>query len=299
MMVEPGTPSVGVILIRIALIAAGTLVALSILTSAPAAARPPSATEILRKAEAVRNPELDYAVDFTIHGVSRGATVAEREASYSMVARGKDKTIILMRTPASLYGAFVMMADGAYWMLLPKASKPWELSGAQMQNGDVATGDIARANLLRGYAATLSGDEPLDGVDCWRLTLQSDGVTTHYARIVYWVAKRDSLPEKLELYGRTGALAKTVRYGDFRKGALGVRPMRLEIESLDEWKETSTLDFSNLRRFTHARETFTPAGLLAFRDAAVAARDASGSSGVPLEQILGASSRRRESGASP
>src|SRR5258705_10292718 len=126
----------------------------------PVEARPPGAEQILGKAEDIRNPDLDYAVDFTIHTELRGATVSVRDASYSMIASGKDRTVILMRSPVELYGALVLMANETCWMLLPKASKPRELSAAQMLNGDVATGDLARANLTRGYTVTLSGEEP-------------------------------------------------------------------------------------------------------------------------------------------
>lgn len=250
-------------------------------------AKPQSAEQILRRAEEVRNPDLDYAVDFTIHGVSRGETVKERDASYSMVARGKDRTVILMRSPENLYGALVLMAENRYWMLLPKASKPWELSGAQMMNGDVATGDLARSNLRRGYAVSLSGEAPLDGEDCFRLELRADDDAARYTRVVYWVAKKGFLPKKLEHYGRTHALVKTVSYGDYRKGALGLRSMRLDIESFDEWKEASTLTFSNLRKLELPQASFTSEGLIPFRDAALFLRDDAGASDVPLERIVG------------
>jgi hypothetical protein len=253
---------------------------------AGAHAKPPGAEQILRKAEAVRNPDLDYAVDFTIHGVSRGTAVKERDASYSMVASGKDRTVILMRSPEPLYGALVLMADDKYWMLLPKASKTWELSGAQMMNGDVATGDLARSNLMRGYAVALSGEEPLDGEACFRLELTPLAGAGRYTRIVYWVAKNGFLPKKLDHYGRTGTLVKTVAYGDYRKGPLGLRPMRLEIESFDEWKEGSTLVFSNLRKLEVPKASFTSEGLIPFRDAALAARDAAAGYDVPVERIV-------------
>src|SRR6185436_15441554 len=176
------------------------VLAVALAAGSAATAKPPDAEHILRKAEEIRNPDLDYAVEFTIHGVSRGSNVREREASYSMLARGKDRTVILMRTPESLYGALVLMVMNSYWMLLPRASKPWELSGAQMMNGDIATGDLARSNLTRGYTVRLFGDDEVDGEPCWRLELTPEDDAAHYARIVYWVAKKGFLPEKIDHY---------------------------------------------------------------------------------------------------
>lgn len=250
-------------------------------------ARPPTAEQILRKAEEIRNPDLDYAVDFTIHGVSRGTVVKERDASYSMIARGKDRTVILMRRPEMLYGALVLMAENRYWMLLPKAAKPWELSGAQMMNGDIATGELSRVNLIRGYTVSLLAEAQSDteAEVCFRLELTRNDPAARYPRIVYLVKKNGYLPQTLEFYGRNGDLLKVVDFGDYRKGALGLRSMKLEIESFDEWKERSTLSFSNLRKLKVTPTSFTPEGLIPFRDAALTARDAA-TDAVPLESIV-------------
>ena len=248
--------------------------------------RAPQAEEILRKAEAVRSPSLDYAVDFTIHGVSKNAKAVAREATYSMIASGKDRTMILMRTPSNLYGALVLMADDRCWMLLPRATKTWELSAAQMLAGDISTGDLARSNLTKGYKATLAGEDAVDGEPCWRLELAASSDRAHYGRIVYWIAKKGFLPRKLEHYGHTGKLAKVVDYGDYRKGALGLRPMRLQVESFDEWKETSTLTFSHLRRIRLDPASFTTEGMMKVRDAAIAAQAAGSGSDAGMEQIL-------------
>jgi hypothetical protein len=253
--------------------------------------RAPEADDILRKAEAVRNPSLDYAVDFTIHAVSKGTKTVERDASYSMIASGKDRTMILMRSPSNLYGALVLMADERCWMLLPRATKAWELSAAQMLAGDIATGDLARSNLTKGYAATLAGEDAVEGEPCWRLELSASTDRAHYGRIVYWIAKKSFLPRKLEHYGRTGKLAKVVDYGDYRKGALGLRPMRLQIESLDEWKETSTLTFTHLRKIRLDPSSFTAEGMAKVRDAALAAQAAGSGNEAGMEQILRAAER--------
>jgi hypothetical protein len=251
-----------------------------------ARAKPPAAGEILRKAESVRNPELTYAVDFTIHGVARNPGASVRDAAYAMIASGKDRTVIVMKTPEPMFGSLVLMADGRSWMLLAKATRPWELSGAQMQNGDIATGDIARADFSKDYDATLAGEEAIDGESCWRLELVPRLPSAHFARVVYWAAKKGFLPRKLDHYGRTGSLLKTVRFGDYRKGALGLRPMTLGIESFGEWKEASTLTFTNLRRIDVRRIAFAPEGLIPLRDAVLAARGSEGNGDAPFERVL-------------
>ena len=76
-----------------------------------------------------------------------------------------------------------------------------------------------------------------------------------------------SCPE-FEYYGQTGELLKTAYYDDYRDGALGVRSMRIDVESTIRPGEKTTLRFSNLRKLDLASLAFTPEGMLAFRRAA-------------------------------
>lgn len=249
-------------------------------------ARTLDASEILRRAEDVRNPDVSYAADFAIHSSSGRGTTYEWDASYSMAAGGKDHTIILMRSPASFYGGVVLLSEGRYWMLLPRATKPLELSGAQVIRGDVSSGDLARSNLLKGYEPVLDGEETLDGESCFRLDLRRTVASGSYSRIVYWIAKKGFLPARLDQYGNTGRLLKTVRYGDYRRGAIGLRSMTIVIESIGDWVDRTTLTFSNLRKFPSDVALFTPEGIAAVRDAALAAGQSSVKGPVPLERIV-------------
>ena len=267
---------------------APVLLLATLAAASPSAGRskPLTADQILANAEDVRNPEIAYAVDFSIHGVSRGSKPVERDASYGMIAGGKDKSLIVTRSPEMLYGASVLMVDDHAWMLLPKASKAWELSSAQLVNGDVASGDLARINFLRGWTATLDGEDDVAGTPCWRLALTTSVPSARYTRAVYRIAKKGSLPTQIDFFGHSGLLSKTVRYEDFRKGALGLRSMRLIIESFSEWKEATTLTFTGLRRLKTDPAVFTPEGMMRVRDAAMAERQATGRSDVALEPLV-------------
>jgi hypothetical protein len=230
------------------------------------------AESILRRAEEVRSPDLDYAVDFTIAVHAPHTVARERRASYTMIAHGKDHSMVLMRTPVQFYGGTLLIDEGLYWLLLPRAEKPFQLMESQVFRGDIGNGDLARANLAAMYAARLAGEEALQGEPCWRLELTRTHNRAHYTRILAWIATDGFLPRKFEYYGETGALLKTARYGDYRRGPLGLRPMRIEVESTHESGRKSTMEFSNLRRIAVRGVEFTPQAMVRFRDAAVAAR---------------------------
>jgi hypothetical protein len=235
----------------------------------------PSADDVLRRAEAVRSPDLAYAAEFKIRVVSTSGRVATHEGEYAMVVRGKDHTLVLIRAPKALYGGLLLITEGNYWMMLPRASTPFQLAPVQIVLGDVATGDIARANLARTYAPTLHGEEVIEGRPTFRLELRPRGIAP-YTKVDFWVGKAGFLPEKLEYYGQTERLLRRVRYHDYVKGPLGLRSMRLEIESPQQAEDRSTLTFADLRKIDASRVEFTPAGMVRFRDAALARMESTG-----------------------
>lgn len=245
-----------------------------------------AAAEILRRAESVRSPELDYAVDFTIGVVDDYSPGVERRAAYTMAAHGKNHSMVLMRTPESFYGGTLLIKDGDYWLLLPMSTRALQLTAEQIFKGDVANGDLARVNLQTDYEPSIEAEEVLDGDRCWRLVLMPRGKEPRYSKIRLWVAKKQYLPKKFEYYGKTGAYLKEARYLDYRKTPLGVRSMRLEVDNPEERGRRSTMVFTNLRKIDTSPLTYTPEGMVRFRDAA-RARRTTGGPDPTLEDILG------------
>jgi len=235
--------------------------------SGPAAGQGPAA-EILRRAEEIRSPEIDYALDFTLRAVNPTTVWKERTARYTMIAHGKDHGLVLMREPAQFYPGTLLIMRGLYWLLLPKAARPLQLSAQSVLEGDISYGDLARGNLLRNYTARLDGEEKIGGARCWRLELTRIGYEANYPRIRCWVEKRNSRPRKFEYYGKTGSLLKTALYEQYEKTALGLRPVRIVVTSPGRPDETTTLLFSDLRPLDLSHVSFTVDGLVAFRDAA-------------------------------
>src|SRR5262245_14599996 len=144
---------------------------------APIAAprREPDAVEILKRSEEVRSPDIQYAVDFTITVKDDYTPGVPRSASYTMVASGKDSSMVLMQQPEGFYGGTLLIRKGEYWLILPKASRSLQLSSEQVLRGDIANGDLARGNLLATYRPSVTGQETMDRDRCWRLELLPTG----------------------------------------------------------------------------------------------------------------------------
>jgi len=233
----------------------------------------------------VRSPNLDYAADFRIRVLSPYSPWPERKTDYTMIAHGKDQTMVLMLTPDQFYPGTLLMTGGRFWLLLPRSTKPAELSIRQVLQGDISYGDLARANLADSYRAILDGEEKVEGEACHRLELSRVEPAAAFPRIRCWISKRRFHPKTFEYYGETGALLRTARYHDFEKGAIGVRPMRIEVVAAGEKGDRTTLTFSNLRVIDGSAISFSPAGMLAFRDAALASKEASGAKARPEDLV--------------
>lgn len=262
------------------LLIAGTAVA-----GAPAPAEEPDAGEILRRAEEIRSPDLDYAVDFTLRSVNPDSAWKERTARYTMIAHGKDHSIILMREPKQFYPATLLIMRNLYWMIFPRSEKPIQLSARHVIHGDISNGDLARGNLLKHYEVRLDGEEKVNRERCWRLKLNRSSYAAHYLKIVYWVSKKKLRPVKFEYYGKTGKLLRTAYYEEYKKGPLGVRSMKIEVETHSRPGETTTMVFENLRALDASGLSFDVPGLIDFRNAARRKFEADGAQGEPEDLI--------------
>ena len=75
------------------------------------------------------------------------------------MSRGNDYTVVLTEEPAAERGQALLMRERDLWIFLPAVSQPVRLSLSQRLTGQVANGDLARANFAGDYTATLDGRE--------------------------------------------------------------------------------------------------------------------------------------------
>ncbi len=254
------------------------------LLAGPAFAAPVlDAREILRRAEQVRSPDLDYAVDFRLRTVNPETSWKEREARYTLIAHRKDHSLVIMRSPVSFYPGLLLIADGLYWLLLPRSNRPIQLSARNVLGGDIANGDLARGNLIDYYDARLDGVETIRGEPCWRLELTRAHRLAMYRKIRCWITKKGFLPWRFEYFGETGVQLKLADFDDYREGPLGIRSMRIEVQSGTKAGERSTLTFSDIRTMDVSGLTFAREAMLAIRNAAVALREETGNQSTSEE----------------
>src|SRR5487761_2450654 len=185
---------------------------------APASGAAPSmdqakARRIVEEADRIRFPADGFQVDVSI--VTTSKDQAPEERSYRVLSKGNDRTIVMVTAPADERGQILLMREHDLWIFLPNVSQPVRLSLAQRLTGQVANGDLARANFAGDYNPSLLRIDTIDGVKYNVLELTAVDNSVTYRRVLYWVRESNDAPYKAEFYSVSNRLLKTCIYENF------------------------------------------------------------------------------------
>ena len=224
----------------------------AIVCAAPGAmaqqSKPPgsiSAEEILQRADAVRFPQAAFEVGVDIRTSVDGSPTSE--GVYKVLSKGNENSLVLTLKPASERGQILLMKGRDLWVFLPRVSQPVRLSLAQRFVGQVANGDIARANFVGDYAPKLLGKVSAGGKMLYVLDLTATDRSVTYQRVRYWVQEKNYWPYQAQFFSLSGRLLKTCQYEDFRKIGGRIRPTKLVMVDALNRGEISTLEYSNMK----------------------------------------------------
>lgn len=211
----------------------------------PLSAENSLARSILEKSDAIRFPHQGFQVDIDIASSSPGEATEKRK--YRILTKGNENTVVMILEPASERGQIMLMKGRDLWVFMPDVSQPIRLGLAQRLTGQVANGDLARANFTGDYNPKLLRTEKLDGEDYYVLELLAVDRSVTYHRVLLWVNKSNYRPRKAEFYSLSGRLLKTSTYENFETMAGKQRPTRMLIQDALKSGDASVLDYSNMK----------------------------------------------------
>lgn len=203
------------------------------------------ARSILEKTDEIRFPKEGFQVD--IHITSTAPDQDADKRKYRILSKGNDSTVVMILEPAAERGQIMLMKGRDLWVFMPNVSQPIRLGLAQRLAGQVANGDLARANFTGDYTPRLMHIENVKGEEQYvlELTAIDRGVTYH--RVLLWVNKSNSRPRKAEFYSVSNRLMKSCSYAQFRDMAGRVRPTRLVMEDALKKGHQSVLEYQEMR----------------------------------------------------
>lgn len=213
--------------------------------STPAQADNSLAQSILEKADQIRFPSEGFQVDIRIKSRQSDQSVETRK--YQVLSKGNINSIVMVIEPASERGQIMLMKGRDLWIFLPDVSQPVRLSLAQRLTGQVANGDLARANFTGDYTPRLIRTDTIEGEAHYVLELTANDRSATYQRVLYWVKQKNSWPYKAEFYSVSNRLLKTCKYENFQTMAGKIRPTRLIMEDALHKDELSILEYESMK----------------------------------------------------
>jgi hypothetical protein len=204
----------------------------------------PSAEQILERADRIRFPQYGFQVDVAITTQKTNGDEERRE--YRILSKGNTRTLVQTTAPAVDRGQILLMRDRDLWAFIPTVSQPIRLPLSQKLTGQVANGDLARANFAGDYNAKVLRTEEIDGEQRYVLELSAAERGVTYHRVLYWVNVSDYRPYKAEFYTVSKRLMKTCHYTDFQQLGDEIRPTRLVMEDALRQGERSHLVYNNM-----------------------------------------------------
>ena len=221
------------------------VVALVLLAGLAGPALAGEADDIVRAADNYRRPAESFVWKITI--TSQEAKKAQSTDGFEVFVKDRGRSLVKFIAPPRNVGRSLLALGRDLWIFLPDAGKPVRIPFSQRLVGQVANGDVARADYAADYDATLLGDETVDGVACHVLDLKAKTKEITYAAVKYWVAKDGRRPVKAEFYAATGTLLKTGTFEGFKEVVPGhVLATRLTLVDGIRKDKLSVLDYGGI-----------------------------------------------------
>jgi hypothetical protein len=202
------------------------------------------ASDIVREADRYRRPAESFVWKITI--TSEEGTKAPSVDGFEVYVKGAGRSFVKFVAPPRNVGRSLLALGRDLWIYLPDAGKPVRIPFSQRLVGQVANGDIARADYAGDYAATLTGEDTIDGIACRVLELKAKTKEVTYAGVRYWVSKAGRRPVKAEFYAGTGTLLKTGTFAAFKEVAGHTLATRLTLVDAIRKDRTSVLDYGEI-----------------------------------------------------
>jgi outer membrane lipoprotein-sorting protein len=203
------------------------------------------AQAIVVKTDQIRFPAEGFQVDVGI--VTTQADKSSETRKYRVLSKGNESSVVMVTEPASERGQIMLMKGRDLWVFMPEVSQPIRLSLAQRLTGQVANGDLARANFAGDYFPKITGSETIGGENYHVLELKAVDRSVTYQRVMYWVNKKNFWPLKAEFFSLSNRMLKRCRYENFQTMAGKTRPTRLVMEDALREGEQSVLEYQTMK----------------------------------------------------
>jgi hypothetical protein len=249
---------------RVAVVVAGTLAGLALLTTSPAS---PSTTD-----PAVR--ALLHRVDDLLRGASSHGRIVmrvktetwQRELELESWSEGTEKTLMRILAPPKERGTATLKVGPNIWNYLPKVDRtikvPASMMSASWMGSHFTNDDLVRESRFEDDYACSATEKPAGGAGHWAIECTPDpDAPVVWGRVVLRLGA-DEIVQEVAYFDEHGAPARTMSYDDIADFGGRRLPRRVRMTPADKPGEYTEIVYQELA-FDVAipGDTFTLQGL--------------------------------------
>lgn len=194
------------------------LLLLSFLPASLGAQTPDAGTIMDRVDKNMSSENRIFTSKMIIHSPSGERVIESRSWN-----RGDKENFTEYLSPAREKGTKMLKLEDQLWIYSPSTDRTIQIAGHMLRQSvmgsDMSYEDMMEdSKLQKQYDAEVTGDEVLNGRDCWILELKAkEGIEVAYHKRKQWVDKEKYVPLKEELYAKGGKLLKKIELTDVIK----------------------------------------------------------------------------------
>lgn len=144
-------------------------------------------------------------------------------------------------------GQVMLQTGDNMWLYLPRINKTMRISERNsFSNSDFSNTDILNARLGDDYTPILIGEETLDEQETYKLELTAKSPDVTYAKIHYWIRKKDLFPVRRDYYTFSGHLLKRLILNT-QTGIRGDKPDTFIMTSILEKNKQTILKYLDVK----------------------------------------------------
>lgn len=211
-----------------------------------------TANDLLKRVDSKLMPESYEAYRRLINEEPNGK---KKEYVFFTLKKGVDKVAILYLSPASEKGRSTLRLGDSMWLFIPNVNKPVRITSLQSVVGGVFNNaDIMAVEYSVEYDAQYDSETLKERV----LNLKAKNKTVAYDRLKMWITKDGEYLRKIECYGSSGILIKTLEFKNDKNFDNGIfRPSIIETHSPLYKGYRSIIIYEKIRAKKIQNEAFT------------------------------------------
>jgi len=170
--------------------------------------------KVLKTADFYRGgqvPGISWDVD--VRNFEKGQDREDIDLIVEAASEGERQyTLVSFSAPKKYEGQVFLVRDNNMFFMKPTLRRPVPISGRQRLSGTASNTDVASVNYYNDYNIANSAEGELNGQPCWILDLEAKNNLVSYAKIKYWISKKDNKGLKAEFRGNSGKLIKSATF---------------------------------------------------------------------------------------